>query len=131
VHPLFRSIISNVAPGLDAPHPTRRADGRTPNPLVADTALLYDVLSSPPEKFGRLSDGELFADAFDGGCPADVTTHTPSPATRQYTAAEDRASSNRAAKHLLENLRKRIDRGDMRDLREVSSQIELATLLMK
>ena len=131
MHPTIRRIFSNIAPALDAPHPTRRADGRTPNPLVAETALLNDVLNSPPEAFGRLSDGELFADAFDGGCPSDVTTHAPSPATRQYTAAEDRASSNRAAKHMLEALRKRIDRGDMRDWREVSSQIELATLLMK
>jgi len=142
VHPTIRSIFSNIAPALDAPHPTRRADGRPPSPLAAETALLNDVLSSPPEKFGRLSDGELFADAFDGGCPADVTADPAhggrggtmgdaAAAKRGFTAEENRAASNKAAKNLLEDLQKQINKGTMRDLHEVASRIELATLLMK
>lgn len=142
MHPLFRSIIRNVAPGLDAPHPTRRADGRTPNPIDAETALLNDVLNAPPEKFGRLSDGELFADAFDGGCPADVCDHPAhggrggtmgdaAAAKRGFTAEQDRAASTKAGKALLESLKKRIDKGEMRDLYEISNLIELGTMLIK
>lgn len=139
---VFRRIISSVAPALELDHPTRRADGRAPSPLAAETALLNDILNAPPEKFGRLSDGELFADAFDGGCPADVTADPAhggrggtmgdaAAAKRPFTADENKAASNKAAKNLLEDLMKQINTGTMRDRHEIANRIELATLLMK
>lgn len=48
-----------------------------------------------------------------------------------FTAEENRAASNKAAVNLLNDLCKQIDRGDLRDFREIGNRIELATLLIK
>ena len=81
-------------------------------------------------------------DAFDGGCPADVcsdpchggrggTMGDAAAAPRPFTAEENRAASNKAAKSLLEDIMSQINRGNLRDLREIGNRIELATLLIK
>lgn len=81
-------------------------------------------------------------DPFDGGCPADVTTDPAhggrggtmgdaAAAKRGFTNEENRSASNKAAVNLLNDLCRQIDRGDLRDFREIGNRIELATLLIK
>ena len=52
-------------------------------------------------------------------------------AKRGFTAEENRESSNKAARRLIEDLRKQLECGTMRDLREVSNRLELCLMLWK
>lgn len=52
-------------------------------------------------------------------------------ARRPFTTEENRTASNKAAVNLLNDLCRQIDRGDLRDFREIGNRIELATLLIK
>jgi hypothetical protein len=83
-------------------------------------------------------------DPFDGGCPADVCSNpchggrggtmgdaAAAMPPRPFTAEENRVASNMAAASLLNDLRRKIASGDLRDLREIGNRIELATLLIK
>jgi hypothetical protein len=145
VNQVFRNIIASVAPALDLDHPTRRADGRAPSPLAAEAALINDILNAPPEKFGRLSDGELFADAFDGGCPADVCSdpaHGGRGGTMGHAAASlpplsklpplsDAENKRRAGINLLKRLHRRVNCGDVTDTRKIADDLELALMMLE
>ena len=74
----------------------------------------------------NMMDSKTVADAHCNACEVDLAA-----SKRGFTAEENRTASNKAAVNLLNDLCRQIDRGDLRDFREIGNRIELATLLIK